>query len=645
QFAFQWQLRTGDFDVKVRVQSLSDALDAWAKAGLMARATLASNSAYAMTVSSPGVQGSYFGFRTLSGGPSSASGTFPNIGPNVWLRLQRNGNRFSGFAGFDGSSWSPLGSTTVGLPTTVYLGMATASRITNQVVTAQFREWADVESVSQPEVFAQVEPPGPSSRTGPISITEIMFQNTLRPDLTNSLEYLEIYNSNPYFEDLSGYRLRGDINYDFPQGSVMPAGAYWVIARDPQAVRTVYGLGTVLGPFTGSLRSSGVVRLEDKLKAVMLEVPYLNRAPWPVAADGSGHSLVLSKPSYGERLAEAWGISDVKGGSPGRFDAPGVEPQRGVVINEFLANSDALREDFVELYNRRSHPVDVSGAWLSDSLTTNFFRIPDGTILAPGGFVSFTQSQLGFGLSAGGEAIYFQNRSRTRVLDAIRFDAQRPDLSSGRFPDGASEFHPLKSTTPGARNAALLIHDIAINEIMYKPITGDDDDGYVELHNHGTLPVNMSGWRFVSGIGYEFPAGTVLEAGGYLVVARNRTNLLARYPGVLTAQNTYGNYAGRPTRDLRRIALAMRLTQIATNTSGVVSTNHTYPIVDEVTSGRGGRWGQWANGDGSSLELRDPKSNKRLAYNWGDSDETRKAPWTLIEATGLVDNGAPQDGT
>ena len=58
-----------------------------------------------------------------------------------------------------------------------------------------------------------------------------------------------------------------------------------------------------------------------------------------------------------------------------------------------------------------------------------------------------------------------------------------------------------------------------------------------------------------------------------------------------------------------------------------------------MTYGKGGRWPQWSDGGGSSLELIDPRSNHRLASNWADSDETHKAPWTLISATGTIDNG------
>ncbi|HEY2953210.1 MAG TPA: CotH kinase family protein, partial [Verrucomicrobiae bacterium] len=77
---------------------------------------------------------------------------------------------------------------------------------------------------------------------------------------------------------------------------------------------------------------------------------------------------------------------------------------------------------------------------------------------------------------------------------------------------------------------------------------------------------------------------------------------------------------------------------ISTNGLGQSQTNTLYVVVDEVTYGVGGNWGNWANEGGSSLELIDPRSNHRLAHNWGDSDETLKAPWTTVEATGLMDN-------
>jgi hypothetical protein len=70
----------GDFDLKVRVQSLSVA-DAWTKATLMARETLSSNSVFAAAVAAPPVVGSFFEARTTTGGSAPVQDRFPPFIP------------------------------------------------------------------------------------------------------------------------------------------------------------------------------------------------------------------------------------------------------------------------------------------------------------------------------------------------------------------------------------------------------------------------------------------------------------------------------------------------------------------------------------------------------------------------------------
>src|SRR5262249_37924646 len=156
-----------------------------------------------------------------------------------------------------------------------------------------------------------------------------------------------------------------------------------------------------------------------------------------------------------------------------------------VVINEFLANSQDPDVDWIELYNHSRTPVDLSLCTLSDDAHTNKFVIATNTSIPAGGFLVFYQPQLGFGLSSGGETIYFRDAAG-RIVDCVKFEAQAAGVSFGRWPDGATEFYPLVAQTPGEGNAAILIRDIVINEIMYKPISGDNDDEYVELYNKGT---------------------------------------------------------------------------------------------------------------------------------------------------------------
>jgi hypothetical protein len=648
QFAFNYRQIAGDFDLRLRVDALATD-QSWAKAGLMARETLSANARHASSFATENINGAYFASRITVGGNTTNTGSFPVGYPNTWLRLRRVGNAFTGFASFDGQNWMQLGSVTMSAPaSTFFVGMAVTAASGVQSASAQFRDIGNVVGGTIGNVALPFEPLGPSSRNTGLVITEIMYH----PRLTNLLEFIELFNAQPYPENLTGWRISGDVDYTFPAGTSIQPGQFLVIARNPVALQSAYpGLSGVLGPWRGASASDpnfstnalpddeGTVRLRNKSNAVLLEVIYRGQKPWPIAADGAGHSLVLARPSYGEGDYRAWSASDRIGGSPGAAEPFTADSIRSVVINEFLAHTDDPTPDFIELYNYSGQTVNLSGAYLSDDRDTNKFRIPNGVQLGPFGFVAFDQTQLGFALSSGGERIYLVNSNQTRVLDAVVFEAQANGVSSGRYPDGAPSFHELAATTPGAANSGLLTRAIVINELMYHPISGDDDDEYVELHNRGGSPVNVGDWRFTDGIDYRIPLGTVIPAGGYLVVAKNQTNLLARYPQ-LNATNTVGNYRGALGNGGERVALSMPDYFTVTNGGGLVSTQANYVVVDEVVYIDGGRWGEWSDGGGSSLELIDPDAENRLAPNWADSDETLKSEWVTVENVGGgVDNG------
>jgi hypothetical protein len=150
------------------------------------------------------------------------------------------------------------------------------------------------------------------------------------------LEFVEIFNTRGEPENLSGYRLSGDIDYTFPPGTFIPGGGFLVVARSPVDLENAYGITEVLGPFTNNLpNDSGTIRLRNQIGGVFLEVNYADAPPWPVAPDGTGHSLALARPSYGEDDPRAWAASDSIGGSPGALDSFTADPLRNVVINEF----------------------------------------------------------------------------------------------------------------------------------------------------------------------------------------------------------------------------------------------------------------------------------------------------------------------
>jgi hypothetical protein len=488
------------------------------------------------------------------------------------------------------------------------------------------------------------EPLGPSSRRHGVVISEVMYHPTNRADGRN-LEFIEIYNSQPWFEELGGWRISGAIDYTFPPNTVLQSKAFLVVAANPADFRASYGFTNVFGPFANSnglQNSSGTLRLRNSRDAILFEMNYTGDPPYPAAADGAGHSMVLARPSYGERDSRAWEASTAPGGNPGAADTFSPVSQRTVVINEFLAHTDPPFTDYIELHNYGNVQVNVVGCILTDDPDTNKFIITTNlgsTIIPPRGFMVLTEAQLGFALSSSGETIYFKHSSGQRMLDSVRFEAQENGVATGRFPDGAPNFSRLKVPTPGTNNAAFKQDDhVVINEIMFDPISNDPDDEYIELHNRGTNAVDLGGWRIRDAVSFNIPDGTVISAGGYLVIARNAARQISQYAG-LTPMNCLGDYDGSLANGGERIELNFPDEVVSTNAFGQLRTNIIHITVDEVTYGPGGRWGKWSAGGGSSLELRDARSDNRLAPNWADSDESAKSQWVTVETTGVMDHG------
>jgi Lamin Tail Domain/CotH kinase protein len=638
QLNFQYQLQSGNFDVSVCLASLGVS-DFYAEAGLLARVSMDTGSPYAASLATPSMVGDFFSARVSTNGTATTSGSFPVNYPNTWLRLNRIGNVFTGFGSYDGSNWTQLGSAVIAMPSEIYLGLAVASHSTNMTTTADFVDYENTPTNAL--VAMQVnphEPLGPSSRTTGIVISEIMYKQAPRTD-GNNVEFLELYNTCPFFQDISSYTVTcADMTYTFPANTLIPGGTFFLLAASPSSIANVYGVtSNVFGPYQGSLKHSETVQLLDEQTNVLLTIPYTDVYPWPVAADGTGHSIVLANPTYGEGDPRAWDISDRVGGSAGQMDSFTPSPLRNVVINEILPHSEnPAVPQFIELYNHSTNAVDVSGCILTDDPTLRKFVIPTGTVISPAGFVSFTQSQFGFTMNGEGETLYFIKPDGSRVLDAVQFGAQANGISYGRWPDGANDFYAFTTNTPGTNNSAILIGNIVINELMYDPISESDNDQFIELYNQGTNAVNLSGWEFTSGVTFTFPANAIIPANGYVVVGKNTANLFAHYTS-LNAANTFGNFSGKLSHQGELVVLSRPETYFGTNTIFVEE--------DQVTYGVGGRWGEWSGGGGSSLELIDPRSNHRLAANWADSDESQKSSWTDIENTGVLDNGANYDAT
>ena len=121
---------TGDGQIVARVATL-EALNDNARAGIMIRNTLATNSAFAAAYyqSTSGTLGTQMNYRATAGASGVSVGSTTDT-TYRWVKLVRAGNLFTAYrsaTGVDGS-WVTIGSTTIAMNATVYVGLVASSR-------------------------------------------------------------------------------------------------------------------------------------------------------------------------------------------------------------------------------------------------------------------------------------------------------------------------------------------------------------------------------------------------------------------------------------------------------------------------------------------------------------------------------------
>ena len=181
---------------------------------------------------------------------------------------------------------------------------------------------------------------------GPLVISEVNYNPSdptnaalaIDASLTDDdLEFIEITNPTSATIDLTDWRIRGEVDFDFSAGSSLSAGESIVIVSfDPSvdttkrsAFVTNYGISfdvNLVGGFDGGLsNSSGRISLQQPDTPDMSEIPHVvvdevvydDLAPW-ADADGSGDSLNRNSASVNGSLAASWvadsptpGVSDL----------------------------------------------------------------------------------------------------------------------------------------------------------------------------------------------------------------------------------------------------------------------------------------------------------------------------------------------
>ncbi len=137
-FRFLYRTVTGDTLVEAQVTSVTNT-NAWAKAGVMIRESVAANAANVFVLVTPasgvGVQQ-----RPTTGAQTTfASGPWGAAAP-YWVRLRRTGNTFVASVSADGTTWTTVATYTTTMGATVQVGFAVTSHDNAQLSTAVFTD-------------------------------------------------------------------------------------------------------------------------------------------------------------------------------------------------------------------------------------------------------------------------------------------------------------------------------------------------------------------------------------------------------------------------------------------------------------------------------------------------------------------------
>ncbi len=164
-----------------------------------------------------------------------------------------------------------------------------------------------------------------------------------------------------------------------------------------------------------------------------------------------------------------------------------------ITINELIADNETTIadsegdfEDWIEIYNSSSAPIDLAGYYISDDpLDDQLWQIPNSnagltTVPANGYLILWAdkdtndgENHINLKLGSGGETLTLTAPDGTTV-DQVVFGAQNTDISYGRSLDGAGSFQLFTNPTPGASNEVMSIP--TFQGIYSSQVSSESDD-------------------------------------------------------------------------------------------------------------------------------------------------------------------------
>jgi hypothetical protein len=215
QFHFMYQPVSGDVEIVARLTSLQNT-HRWAKAGVMVRETLTGGSANALMAGSA-ASGWTFQGRSATGAQTVATPGPTGTAPG-WLKLVRTGSTLAGYQSGDGVNWTLVGTQTIAMAQSVYVGLAVTSHNVSTTSTGTFTNVTvrpPSTPANTPPTASITSPSNGATFTAPASITI----NASATDPNGSVTRVDFFN---------GSQLLGSDTsapYSYTWGSVA-AGTY-----------------------------------------------------------------------------------------------------------------------------------------------------------------------------------------------------------------------------------------------------------------------------------------------------------------------------------------------------------------------------------------------------------------------------------
>ena len=336
--------------------------------------------------------------------------------------------------------------------------------------------------------------------------------------MTTTLSSWKYYNRSNQAIDLSDWRLRGDVDFDFPQVTLQPGQSIPVLAFDPSvssaqldAFRAQYGISTnvpLLGGFSGDLGNSfGRVSLQqaDSPPAsdptitpwvTVDEVVYDDLAPF-ADADNNGLSLNrISSTSLGS-AASSWSALAPTPGSTSIISG-GVEGRHVFYNNSSFDgnNSSANASDDLAISGKSALLPGLPATYAN---YTNYSKGINGLFIdiADLGSTQLTASDFGFATGNSSVASGFQSLGIDPVI-TVRAGAgvNGSDRVSLIFPDGSVTQTWLQVTVRANAATGLDVDDVFyFGNVIGE--TGNSGNAVVNLSDVSLTRTNQSGFGSV----------------------------------------------------------------------------------------------------------------------------------------------------